>query len=121
MKWLDLKEGMELTKRRGSRITRARITKISPSKENRRIVFEIEDRFTEDTFKKDLDEYVFGDTEDVSLFSNDKEDKKKLKAELKKQRLCELKEYHRIKGNLKKQFNIVVQTHISLKLKLERF
>ena len=121
MKWLDLKEGMELTRRRGTWIVKTKITKISPNKDNKRVLFETEDKFTEDVFKKDLDEYVFGDTEDNSLFSNNEEDKKKLKAELIKQRTCELKDYYRIKRNLKRQFNFIVQAHISLKLKLERF
>lgn len=33
----------------------------------------------------------------------------------------ELKDFKRMKNRLRQQFNIVVQTHISLKLKLERF
>ena len=33
----------------------------------------------------------------------------------------ELKDFKRMKNRLRQQFNIVVQAHISLKLKLERF
>lgn len=121
MRWLDLKEGMELTRRKGTRIVKTKIKKISPNKDKERVIFEVEEELEEETFEKKISEYVFEDTENNSLFSNNEEDKKKLKAELIKQRTCELKNYHRIKRNLKHQFNLIVQAHISLKLKLERF
>ena len=121
MKWLDLKEGMELTKRRGTTTSRTKITKVSLNEDDKRVIFETEDRFTEEIYKKDLGEYVFGDTKNISLFSNSEEDKKKLKEELIKQKAYELKDFKRMKNKLRQQFNIVVQAHISLKLKLERF
>ena len=121
MKWLDLKEGMELTKRRGATTSRTKITKVSLKEDDKKVIFETEDRFTEETYKKDLGEYVFGDTKDISLFSNSEEDKKILKEELTKKRADELKDFKRMKNKLREQFNIVVQAHISLKLKLERF
>ena len=121
MKWLDLKEGMELTKRRGTKIVRTKIKKVSPNKDDQRVIFEIEEDLEEETFEKRLNEYVFEDTQSDSLFSNSEEDKKKLKEELIKQKAYELKDFKRMKNKLRQQFNIVVQAHISLKLKLERF
>ena len=121
MKWLDLKEGMELTRRKGTKIVRTKVTKISPNKDKEKVIFEVEEEFEEEKFEKRLNEYVFEDTKSNSLFSNNEEDKKKLKAALMEQKGYELKDYHRTKKNLKQQFNLIVQAHISLKLKLERF
>ena len=52
MRWLDLKEGMELTKRRGTTTSRTKITKVSLNEDDKRVIFETEDRFTEEIYKK---------------------------------------------------------------------
>lgn len=121
MRWLDLKEGMELTRIRGAKLVRTKIKKVSANKDDQRVIFEIEEELEEEKFEKRLSEYVFEDTQSDSLFSNSEEDKKKLKEELIKQKAYELKDFKRMKNKLRQQFNIVVQAHISLKLKLERF